>query len=147
MILAVAAALLLLAFGGASDGEAQSERDGRLTVRQRLIIRVPPHAPRVDASSPLFTRWREGRGPRCIAMRAVSGATLLGESSVDFVLRDDSRIRAHLEGGCVALDFYRGFYVNGTEDGMICADRDSIRSRMGGECEIERFRSLTAVRQ
>lgn len=147
MILAGAAALLWLAFAGAPEAGAQGEPRAQFTIRQRLIIRVPPNAPRVSASSPLFTRWREGRGPRCIAMRSVSGATLLGESSVDLVLRGNGRIRAHLERGCVALDFYRGFYVNGTEDGMICSGRDSIRSRMGGECEIERFRSLTAVRQ
>lgn len=147
MILAGVAALLWLAFGGASDAVAQGQGYGQAIVRQRLIIRVPPNAPRVSSSSPVFSRWREGRGPRCIAMRSVAGATLLGEDSVDLVLRDRSRVRAHLERGCVALDFYRGFYVDGTEDGMICADRDSIRSRMGGECEIERFRSLTAVRR
>jgi hypothetical protein len=27
---------------------------------------------------------------------------------------------------------------------MICADRDSIRSRVGGECGIDRFRTLEA---
>lgn len=145
MILAAAAAVLWLALGGVADSGDQRERHAQVTVRQRLIVRVPPDAPRVSSSSPLFTRWREGNGPRCIPMRSVAGATLLGENSVDLILTDHSRVRAHLERGCVALDFYRGFYVNGTADGMICADRDSIRSRMGGECEIERFRSLRAV--
>ncbi len=145
MILAAAAAVLWLAFGGVAESADEGERYAQLTVRQRLIVRVPPDAPRVSSSSPLFTRWREGSGPRCIPMRSVAGATLLGENSVDLILRDHSRVRAHLERGCVALDFYRGFYVDGTPDGMICADRDSIRSRMGGQCEIERFRSLRAV--
>jgi hypothetical protein len=126
VIIAAAAAVLWLALGGVADSGDQGGRHAQVTVRQRLIIRVPPDAPRVSSSSPLFTRWREGNGPRCIPMRSVAGATLLGENSV-------------------ALDFYRGFYVNGTADGMICADRDSIRSRMGGECEIDRFRSLRAV--
>ena len=30
-----------------------------------------------------------------------------------------------------------------TEDGRICADRDVIRSRVGGECRIDQFRVLT----
>ena len=145
MIFAAAAAVLWLAFGGVAESSDQGERHAQVTVRQRLIVRVPPDAPQVSSSSPLFTRWRESSGPRCIPMRSVAGATLLGESSVDLILHDHSRVRAHLERGCVALDFYRGFYVDGTQDGMICADRDSIRSRMGGKCEIERFRSLRAV--
>ena len=70
------------------------------------------------------------------------GATLLGQDSVDLILRDSSRIRAHLERRCPALDYYYGFYVSATPDGMICADRDSIRSRVGGECQIDQFRSL-----
>jgi hypothetical protein len=145
MIFAQAAALLWLAFGGTGAGEAQSPPQPAVTVRQRLIVRIPPGAPPVSSTSPAFTRWREGRGPRCIAMRSVAGATLLGANSVDLVLRDSSRVRARLEAGCVGLDFYRGFYVDGAADGMICADRDSIRSRMGGQCEIEQFRSLTAT--
>ena len=145
MIFAQAAALLWLAFGGAGAGEAQSPPQPAVTVRQRLIVRIPPGAPPVSSTSPAFTRWREGRGPRCIAMRSVAGATLLGANSVDLILRDRSRVRARLEAGCGGLAFYRGFYVDGTADGMICADRDSIRSRMGGQCEIEQFRSLTAT--
>jgi hypothetical protein len=146
MILANAAALLLHLLGGEAGAAQPAAPGAQVTVRQRLIIRMPRNAVAVSSSSPAFTRWREGRGPRCVAMRAVAGATLLGDTSVDLVLADRSRVRAHLERGCGALDFYRGFYVNGTEDGMICADRDSIRSRMGGQCRIERFRSLTAVR-
>jgi hypothetical protein len=147
MIFAQAVALLWLAFGGASEGEEQSPpQPARVTVYQRLIVRIPPGAGQISSTSPAFTRWREGRGPRCIPMRAVAGATLLGANSVDLVLRDRSRVRARLEAGCVGLNFYRGFYVDGTADGMICSDRDSIRSRMGGQCEIERFRSLNAVR-
>jgi hypothetical protein len=145
MIFAQAAALLWLAFGGAGEGEEQSQSPpARMTIHQRLIIRIPPGAGQVSATSPAFTRWREGRGPRCIPMRSVAGATLLGANSVDLILRDSSRVRARLEAGCAGLAFYRGFYVDGTADGMICADRDSIRSRMGGQCEIERFRTLTA---
>jgi hypothetical protein len=67
---------------------------------------------------------------------------MMNQRSVDLVLRDNSRVRAHLERRCPALDYYLGFYVNATPDGRICADRDAIRSRAGGECVIERFRNL-----
>jgi hypothetical protein len=75
----------------------------------------------------------------------VLGATMLSRNSVDLVMRDRSRVRARLDSSCPGLDFYRGFYVSGTADGMICADRDMVRSRMGGQCQIDQFRSLTAA--
>ena len=148
MILAGATALLMLVFGGGAGDEA-SARDTELaqvTLRQQIIIRVPRGGGAGMPPGASAIHWREGRGPRCVSARTVRGATLAGRDSVDFVLRDNSRVRARLDRSCLGLDFYRGFYVSGTEDGMICADRDSIRSRMGGQCEIDQFRSLTAIR-
>ena len=40
-----------------------------------------------------------------------------------------------------ALDFYGGFYLQ-PDDDRICAKRETIRSRVGGSCRIERFRLL-----
>jgi hypothetical protein len=39
------------------------------------------------------------------------------------------------------LDFYGQLYLL-PNDGRICARRDSIRSRVGGSCRIEKFRTL-----
>ena len=144
MIIANAATLLMLVFGVTGDPEPAGVAFAQVTIRQQIIVRVP-QGRATQASAPL-THWREGRGPRCIAARAVAGATLPGPNSVDLVMHDNSRVRAHLDRNCPGLDFYRGFYVNGTADGMICADRDAVRSRMGGQCGIDQFRSLTAVR-
>ena len=143
MILAGAAALLLLAFGGGQEspgGEA-----GSVTIRQQIILRIPrARAPAAAAARPVA--WREGRGLRCVAVRSLAGATSLGQNSVDLVLRDNSRVRARLDQSCPALDYYRGFYIDTTADGRICADRDSIRSRAGGVCRIEQFRTLSPQR-
>src|SRR5919106_979769 len=122
MIRTGAAALLLLLFGSAQER---------------------PTPPRIDGT---LTKWREGRGPDCIAATRLIGATLLRQNSVDLILRDNSRVRARLQRSCPALDYYRGFYINATADGRICADRDSIRSRAGGECQIDQFRSLSPER-
>jgi hypothetical protein len=107
-----------------------------ITVRDEIIMRVPirPHpGPQIE--------WREKRGPRCVAAAAIAGAMLSGRSSVDFVLRDNTRLRARLDSDCPALDFYDGFYVQ-PEDHRLCMRRDVISSRMGGSCRIERFRLL-----
>ena len=66
---------------------------------------------------------------------------LSGPSSIDFVLRDRRRFRAIMDSECPALDFYGGFYLQ-PDDERICAKREIVRSRVGGSCRIERFRTL-----
>ena len=145
MILAGAAALLLFAFGG-GDQRPRAAQGGSVVVRQQIIIQVPAGIRRVAPAGQTLIRWQEGRGPRCVPAGRIVGAARMGQESVDFIFRDNSRIRARLEGRCPALDFYRSFYVNATEDGQICADRDAIHSRSGGACQIDQFRTLRAAR-
>jgi len=146
MIVAGAAALLLLVFGGGQSARQPRPQAG-VAVRHQIIIQVPRgRARQVATAGASLIRWRESDGPRCVPANAIIGATLLGQNSVDLIMRDSSRLRARLESRCPALDYYRGFYVNATEDGRICADRDSIRSRAGGECQIDTFRTLRPER-
>jgi hypothetical protein len=148
MIRTGAAALLLLLAGSAQDTPVARAQQGSLTVRHRqIIIRVPSGPPRAIApAGASLIKWRESRGPNCIAATRLIGATLLSQNSVDLILRDNSRVRARLQRTCPSLDYYRGFYINATADGRICADRDSIRSRAGGECQIDQFRALSPDR-
>ena len=149
MILAGAAAMLLFVFGGAVDEQPRPEPAGQglAGMRQQIIVRVTtglrPIAPqREGARQPI--EWRESRGPRCIPVTRILAATFPSQNSVDLIMRDRTRMRARLERRCAALDFYRSFYLALTPDGLICADRDSIRSRGGGECQIDQFRTLMA---
>ena len=123
-----------------------ANRVAQVVVQQRTIIRVPV---RLRQSPPAASslNWEEGKGPECIPTTQIVGATFLGQNSVDLILRDKRRIRARLESKCPALDYYYGFYLTRSEDGKICADRDLIRSRVGGQCEIEAFRTLTASKR
>lgn len=140
------AVLMLTALNGGAlerDAEAASVQQTRVSVRHQIIVRMPnPHAPQSSARA---LQWKEGKGPECVPARLIAGATLLSRNSVDLVLRDNRRVRAELENSCPALDYYHGFYITPNPDGKICADRDLIRSRVGGKCEIERFRSLRPV--
>jgi hypothetical protein len=146
MILASAAAFMLLAWGATEGGRAPEAR-GTVTVRhQQIIIRMPQGPRRLAPAGASLIQWREGRGPRCISADRLIGATSFRPSSVDLILRDNSRIRVQLQRSCPALDYYRGFYINATADGQICADRDSIRSRAGGECQIDQFNALSPER-
>src|SRR4051812_27998385 len=166
MIRAAFAALLTLALTGGGDSGAGKEMEqaprpqirGTITFHEQIIIvRTPmgarpaaaPSAAASEAAPANATRirWEEHRGPRCIAWAQIAGAGLLSQDSVDLVFRDSTRVRARLERHCPALDYYNGFYMTATPDGLICADRDSTRARAGGQCQIDRFRSLRAARE
>jgi hypothetical protein len=138
-----AAAFLLAMLGGAPAEVSAADpiQFAQVMIREQILIRVP-NRPVARPSHPPI-EWKEDKGPKCVAMNSISGAGLVGQNSVDLILRDRSRIRAKLEKSCPALDYYYGFYIRPSGDGQVCADRDSVRSRMGGECEIEKFRSLS----
>lgn len=148
MILAGTAAMLLFIFGGSTDDQArpQSAQQGLAGMRQQVIVRVTTGIRPIASQqgAPQLIEWRESRGPRCIPLTRILAATFPSQSSVDLIMRDRTRMRARLERRCAALDFYRSFYLALTPDGLICADRDSIRSRSGGECQIDQFRTLMA---
>lgn len=107
-----------------------------MTVEERLIIRVP-----VTPRPRIKLRWEEEDGPKCLPARAIAGAFLSGPDSIDFLLRNRQMVRARFDNDCEGLDFYGQLYVQ-PEDGRICAKRDTIRSRVGGSCRIEKFRLL-----
>ena len=90
-------------------------------------------------------RWIEKKGPQCIAVDQLAGAAVGGDT-VDLMLRGGNRVRARLDGDCPALDFYAGFYLKPSADGLVCAGRDSIRSRSGDSCTISGFKKLVQKR-
>jgi hypothetical protein len=134
----VAAFIVLAGAAPAAAPPARPVQYGDTLVREQVIIRF-------RHTEPTRIEWKEGKGPKCVPARAIAGATLVGKSSVDLILRNRQRVRAKLESSCPALDYYYGFYITPNADGMVCEDRDTIRSRMGGACEIDRFRGLEPV--
>lgn len=110
----------------------------RMMVEDEIILHVP------IAQNPLtMVEWIEHKGPKCLPAAMIAGATRATPTSIDFMLRDRSRVRASFDSDCSGLDFYGGFYVE-PENDAVCAKRDEIRSRAGSTCRIERFRNLEA---
>jgi hypothetical protein len=107
-----------------------------MTIQQETILRVP-----VRPNPRLHLRWEEEKGPKCLPAAAIAGAMLSSPDSIDILLRNRQRMRAKLDNDCNGLDFYGSLYLQ-TDDGKFCAKRDSIHSRMGGTCRIQKFRTL-----
>ncbi len=123
-------------FGMAQQGQGEQQVVRRVIIQDQVIFRIPV---RPRQTQPI--EWVETKGPKCVPAQRIAGAILSGPSSIDFVLRDRTRVRAVMDSECPALDFYGGFYLQ-PDDERICAKRETIRSRVGGSCRIERFRTL-----
>lgn len=114
---------------------------------ERQIIRIrpaPPPSPTTIVSAP--QRWKEKGAPDCIKWNNMAAAMVSSPTTLDLIVRGGARFRVRLEKSCSAVDFYSGFYVKMTPDGQICKDRDSIHSRAGGECVIDKFKTLVPAK-
>ncbi|HEY0313897.1 MAG TPA: hypothetical protein VGC56_15575 [Allosphingosinicella sp.] len=143
MLKPVGAVLLLLAAGGAAPprpAQAPPPGYGTVIIREQIVVRITrgPAGPALAASA----EWKEKKGPKCVPAKMLAGAAVSGPQSVDFLLQGGGRVRARFEADCPALGYYYGFYIAPNPDGMVCAERDAIRSRIGGQCDIHKFRSL-----
>jgi hypothetical protein len=113
----------------------------RMTITQTTVImRSRP----VPAAPPVMLVERKAKD--CLEMRRIVGFGITRPDSVDLVLNDGSRMRARLASNCPSLGFYQGFYVKPNPDMKMCAGRDPIRTRSGGECAIQAFKSLVPSR-
>lgn len=73
---------------------------------------------------------------QCIDLRRVRAAQVFGDAAVEVTLRGGARWRMHFAQSCPTLSFYDGFYYRNAELGRLCAGRDAVIVRSGGECAI-----------
>ena len=139
------AMVLALSMLTVSAAPADRVTIAQLTITRSFVIRVPGWRRSAPPPPAPGTQYKEHKGPRCIDAAAIGGAAISAPDSVDFTLKGGRRVRAKLEEQCPALDYYSGFYVVPPPDGKICADRDSIHTRSGGDCGVDRFRTLTPL--
>lgn len=126
----------------------------QVRIEQRVIIRISParQSPRQNLLAELPTRQRtqqfeEKRIGKCLAVEGISGVQTDSGNRLLLFLRDRRIISLNLEKACRARDFYSGFYLERSEDGKLCVDRDRLHSRNGAKCEIDRMRQLVAINE
>ncbi len=92
----------------------------------------------IIAGGPVSTRPappRAGRN-RCISVNGLAGAQLYGDRAIEISMRDGRRYRMFFARECPGLSFYQGFYYRRGKAGQLCAGRDVVGARSGGECPI-----------
>ena len=141
----VASASVPAIAAGADESRSTTEiQITQMMIQQRIIIRVPAMAPHPTPSRPV--KWKEVKGPKCVSLNQLAGAAITQNDSVDLFMRGGTRLRARLDDDCPALDYYSGFYIRPTDDGQVCQKRDMLHTRSGGQCRVERFRTLVPDR-
>ncbi|OWK31347.1 hypothetical protein [Sphingomonas dokdonensis] len=133
---------LLLAAPLMISASEPAVRFAQMSYRERIVIRIPRlPSPRLSRAQPTID-WEEKKAPKCVPANVLASAVVSPQGDVDLVATDGRRLRAKLDDDCPSLNFYRGFYLKRSKDGMICAKRDALRTRSGGYCKIARFRTL-----
>lgn len=114
----------------------------QVSIEQHVIIRIMPGGAAImrdmppPVPEPMPPRFRARRMPPCVPVQAIAGVRPLAGDRLLLILRDHRLVGADLSRTCAARDFYMGFYVTPTADGLLCADRDTIHSRAGSTCTI-----------
>jgi len=123
-----------------------------------LVAAAPPPLPQDEGGRGGWVRMKtEPGGPvdvrpfpprvgrtRCIGMNRIATAQMFGDSALELGMRDGRHFRIYFARECMALSFYQGFYYRRARQGRLCAGRDAIGARSGGECPIA---SIIEVRQ
>jgi hypothetical protein len=141
-----------IAPGGLPQGLlARQLRDGdwhQVHIEQHVIIRITPGDPSLlrelppPMPAPLPERLRQRRIAPCLAVTGIAGVRPLANNRLLLFMRDHRLVGADLSRNCTARDFYLGFYVSPTADGLLCAGRDTIHSRAGTTCTISEIHEL-----
>ncbi len=134
------------------DAFHQGQMNRQVRIEQRVIVRISPQRRSNRANllarlpqNGLNTRFEEREMERCVPVNRISGVQTGAGNRLLLFLSDNRIVTVNLERACRARDFYSGFYVERSDDGQICVDRDELQSRSGAKCEVERMRQLVAV--
>ncbi len=133
----------------------QTRSADQVSIEQHIVIRIAPRAPanadpRVamfyDApASPQASHIEERKMGKCVPIDGVAGVQITQANKLVLYMRDSRVVSAGLDKGCNARDYYAGFYVARSSDGMICAGRDKLQARNGASCKVGKLHQLVEV--
>lgn len=118
---------------------------GALSLGTAVDAAPPHHASSVRNKSHGDTR--AAAKTRCIGVDHVAGAVVFGDRAVELSMNGGSRWRMTFAQACPALSFYQGFYYRRAIAGQLCAGRDAVIARSGGECPIDTIVKVAAARR
>ena len=130
------------------DSLVATPLQNQVRIEQRVTIRISPltTSPRQslipEVPSVRLSDLEERDAGKCVPLRAIRGVQSTRDNRLLFYLRDQRVLSVRLKKACRAQDFYSGFYVEPRGDGMLCVERDILRSRTGSNCELTEINRL-----
>lgn len=134
----------------ASESLVEAPTQNQVRIEQRVTIRISPltNSPRQsimpNAPSVNLRDYDERDAGKCIPLGSIRGVQSISDDRLLLYLRDRRVLSLRLRKTCRAQDFYSGFYVEPRPDGMLCVERDTLRSRTGATCELREINRLVA---
>ena len=123
----------------------------QVRIERRVILRISPQSNRLRRSmldelpqQAVAPRLVERPHGKCLDAGDIVGVSDRGSRLVMY-MRNRNIITAQLEKACSPRDFYLGFYVERSDDGKLCVDRDRLMSRAGAKCRISKLNRLVEV--
>lgn len=144
-------------FAQAAEAMREAVAAQQVRIESRVIIRIAPGPARrapMDIRRGMFSpfpaapggaRVAERRMAQCLPVGTIAGVQPDGGSRLMLFMRDQRMVSATLEKGCNARDYYSGFLVERSVDGMICAGRDKLLSRSGANCTVGKLTQVIAL--
>ena len=133
----------------------RSDSAEQVRIEQHIIIRISPAAPSTidprvamfseSAPQPARTKIEERSIGKCLPIDGVAGLQVSSNNKLVLFMRDARVVSAGLDKGCSARDFYAGFYVARSADGLMCAGRDKLQARNGASCKLGKIKQLVEV--
>jgi hypothetical protein len=128
-----AAAMALLAVAGAAVAQPAAPPPASPPGFDSQAWKRIPVRPGGSGTQPRLSRRARSQ---CIQINTVAAAQLFGDRAIELTLKGGQRWRMILAEECPALSFYQGFYYQQRRAGQLCAGRDAVGARSGGECGI-----------
>ncbi|MEM7690002.1 MAG: hypothetical protein AAF291_13355 [Pseudomonadota bacterium] len=129
-------------------------RQGQIRIEQRVYVRISPRSVSARRNmlarlpvQPRARRYEEKKSTKCVRVEQIAGVETGSGNRLLLFLRDAEILSVNLEKACRARDFYAGFYVERSDDGKLCVQRDTLQSRNGARCDIARIMKLKAIEE
>ncbi len=124
----------------------------QVRIERRVIVRITP-SPNPIRQNLMAELPRRSAQPRfmerpfgdCLPVSSIAGVQADRGNRLLLFLRDRRLVLANLEKSCSSRDFYSGFYLESSDDGRLCVDRDKLMSRSGAKCELSSMTRLVPV--
>ena len=123
---------------------------GQVRIEERVIIRISPSSPEArqrlpDLAPRRSSTWRELSHDGCVRVGNIVGVQPTTDNRLLLFMQNRNIVAASLERGCDARAFYSGFYLERSDDGRLCIDRDRLQSRVGVSCSLDTMRRIVPL--